>query len=242
MKEVAPAWPCKRGAAAWRLEGGARRHLRRRTRRQDPGGHSLRERAVRRWRPATTARDGARADPREQPAPSSPAVFHSPAAPPPRVEPDSTGPDLATSGYVALALGGASLTAGAVLQILAAVAQNDAEKQDRYAEFDELQSDMETYQNLAFVGFAVGGAAAAAGIVLLLLDGGGDGAEQVSLTLHPAGLGLGGNESYPGVFEPFGGFADDTPVENGKVHLPDAPGIGIELKAELMKVYHSLTD
>lgn len=57
-----------------------------------------------------------------------------------------------------------------------------------------------------------------------------------------AGLSLGGNESYPGIFQPFGGFADDTPVENGKVHLPDAPGIGIELKAELMKVYQSLAD
>lgn len=56
-----------------------------------------------------------------------------------------------------------------------------------------------------------------------------------------AGLGLGGNESYPGVFEPFGGFADNVPVENGKVQLPDAPGIGIELKTELWKIYQSLT-
>ena len=61
------------------------------------------------------------------------------------------------------------------------------------------------------------------------------------MTLHiAAGLGLGGNESYPGVFEPFGGFADGVPVENGRVRLPDAPGIGIELKAELMKVFQSL--
>ena len=57
-----------------------------------------------------------------------------------------------------------------------------------------------------------------------------------------AGLSLGGNESYPGIFQPFGGFADDTPVENGKVQSPDAPGIGIERKAKLMKVYQSLTD
>jgi L-alanine-DL-glutamate epimerase-like enolase superfamily enzyme len=52
-----------------------------------------------------------------------------------------------------------------------------------------------------------------------------------------AGLGLGGNESYPHVFHPFGGFADDVPVENGMVRLPDAPGIGIELKKELIKVF-----
>ena len=55
-----------------------------------------------------------------------------------------------------------------------------------------------------------------------------------------AGLGLGGNESYPGVFEPFGGFADSVPVENGKVRLPKAPGIGIEEKANLMPVYEKL--
>ncbi|MEM7368130.1 MAG: mandelate racemase/muconate lactonizing enzyme family protein [Bacteroidota bacterium] len=55
-----------------------------------------------------------------------------------------------------------------------------------------------------------------------------------------AGLGLGGNESYPYVFQPFGGFADDISVRNGKVALPDAPGIGIELKQELMKIFQSL--
>lgn len=63
------------------------------------------------------------------------------------------------------------------------------------------------------------------------------------LTLHiAAGLGLNGNESYPGVFEPFGGFADDIPVESGRVRLPDVPGIGIETKAELMKVFLPLTN
>jgi len=55
-----------------------------------------------------------------------------------------------------------------------------------------------------------------------------------------AGLGLGGNESYPGVFQPFGGFADNVPVEQSRVKIPDAPGIGIELKSELMKVYLDL--
>jgi L-alanine-DL-glutamate epimerase-like enolase superfamily enzyme len=56
-----------------------------------------------------------------------------------------------------------------------------------------------------------------------------------------AGLGLGGNESYPGVFEPFGGFADDIPVRDGKVRPSETPGIGIETKAELMKVYEPLS-
>ncbi|MBI1355257.1 MAG: mandelate racemase [Acidobacteria bacterium] len=65
------------------------------------------------------------------------------------------------------------------------------------------------------------------------------GGHQFALHLA-AGLGLGGNESYPGVFEPFGGFADGVPVENGVVRLPDAPGIGIEAKAGLYPVYKKL--
>jgi L-alanine-DL-glutamate epimerase-like enolase superfamily enzyme len=50
-----------------------------------------------------------------------------------------------------------------------------------------------------------------------------------------AGLGLGGNESYPDVFQPFGGFADDLPIENGTVKVPDAPGVGLELKSALWR-------
>jgi D(-)-tartrate dehydratase len=53
-----------------------------------------------------------------------------------------------------------------------------------------------------------------------------------------AGLGLGGNESYPGVFAPFGGFADKTPVENGRIRPTECPGIGFEEKAELMDLFH----
>ena len=65
------------------------------------------------------------------------------------------------------------------------------------------------------------------------------GGHQISLNMA-AGLGLGGNESYPGVFQPFGGFADTIPVENGYVALPDAPGIGFELKAPLYAVMREL--
>src|SRR5450756_2021898 len=57
------------------------------------------------------------------------------------------------------------------------------------------------------------------------------GGHQMSLNIA-AGLHLGGNESYPGVFQPFGGFADGIAVENGYVGLPDVPGIGFETKAE----------
>ena len=65
------------------------------------------------------------------------------------------------------------------------------------------------------------------------------GGHQMSLNIA-AGLGLGGNESYPDVFQPFGGFADDTPVVDGFVGLPQIPGIGIEAKPRLHAVLRSL--
>ncbi len=65
------------------------------------------------------------------------------------------------------------------------------------------------------------------------------GGHQMSLNVA-AGLGLGGNESYPGVFQPFGGFADGVPVENGYVRMPEVPGVGFEAKDDLWKVMSRL--
>jgi len=65
------------------------------------------------------------------------------------------------------------------------------------------------------------------------------GGHQMSLNIA-AGLGLGGNESYPDVFQPFGGFADGTPVENGRVKMPEVPGVGFEAKANLYAVMKNL--
>ncbi len=67
------------------------------------------------------------------------------------------------------------------------------------------------------------------------------GGHQMSLNIA-AGLHLGGNESYPGVFQPFGGFADNLPVEDGYAKLPDVPGIGFETKSELYKLMKSLSN
>jgi D(-)-tartrate dehydratase len=67
------------------------------------------------------------------------------------------------------------------------------------------------------------------------------GGHQMSLNIA-AGLGLGGNESYPGVFQPFGGFADHTPVENSFVRMPDIPGVGFEAKSALYKVMKPLAE
>ena len=67
------------------------------------------------------------------------------------------------------------------------------------------------------------------------------GGHQMSLNIA-AGLHLGGNESYPGVFQPFGGFADGIAIENGYVALPDAPGVGFETKSDLFALMKSLSD
>ena len=67
------------------------------------------------------------------------------------------------------------------------------------------------------------------------------GGHQMSLNIA-AGLHLGGNESYPGVFQPFGGFADGIAVENGRVGLPQTPGVGFEAKAELWEVMRTLAE
>jgi D(-)-tartrate dehydratase len=65
------------------------------------------------------------------------------------------------------------------------------------------------------------------------------GGHQMSLNIA-AGLGLGGNESYPDLFQPFGGFPDGTRVEDGHVRMHDAPGIGFELKSDLIRVLETI--
>jgi len=65
------------------------------------------------------------------------------------------------------------------------------------------------------------------------------GGHQMSLAIA-AGLGLGGNESYPDLFQPFGGFPDGVRVEDGHVTLPELPGIGFEGKADLIQVMREL--
>ena len=58
------------------------------------------------------------------------------------------------------------------------------------------------------------------------------GGHQLALNMA-IGLQLGGSESYPGVFQPFGGFADDCDLVDGYAKPSDLPGIGVEGKAEL---------
>ena len=60
------------------------------------------------------------------------------------------------------------------------------------------------------------------------------GGHQMSLNIA-AGLGLGGNESYPDLFQPYGGFPDTVRVEAGHITMPDLPGIGFEGKSDLYK-------
>jgi L-alanine-DL-glutamate epimerase-like enolase superfamily enzyme len=65
------------------------------------------------------------------------------------------------------------------------------------------------------------------------------GGHQMSLMIA-AGLGLGGNESYPGLFQPYGGFPDGVRVQGGYVVLPELPGIGFEGKSDLYTEMRSL--
>jgi len=65
------------------------------------------------------------------------------------------------------------------------------------------------------------------------------GGHQMSLAIA-AGLGLGGNESYPDLFQPYGGFPDGVKVNNGYVDLPALPGIGFEGKSDLIAEMRAL--
>lgn len=65
------------------------------------------------------------------------------------------------------------------------------------------------------------------------------GGHQFSLHIAAA-LKLGGNESYPGEFQPTGGFTDDAVVSRGRVSPGDLPGIGLEGKAAFYDVLRNL--
>jgi len=61
------------------------------------------------------------------------------------------------------------------------------------------------------------------------------------INLHIAiALGLGGCESYPGVFQPFGGYPQGCPVAGGRIAPTDAPGFGLEQKAGLAELVTEL--
>ena len=66
------------------------------------------------------------------------------------------------------------------------------------------------------------------------------GGHQMSLHIA-AGLGLGGNESYPDLFQPYGGFPDGVKVDNSYVTMPDLVGIGFEGKSDLIREMRALS-
>jgi L-alanine-DL-glutamate epimerase-like enolase superfamily enzyme len=67
------------------------------------------------------------------------------------------------------------------------------------------------------------------------------GGNQMSLAMA-AGFGLGGAESYPGVFGDFGGFADDARIDGGMISLSDRPGIGFEGQQRLFRIMRKLAE
>ncbi len=67
------------------------------------------------------------------------------------------------------------------------------------------------------------------------------GGHQMSLNIA-AGLGLGGNESYPDLFQPYGGFPDGVRVENSHISMPELAGIGFEGKSDLYAEMKALAE
>ena len=67
------------------------------------------------------------------------------------------------------------------------------------------------------------------------------GGTQLALSMT-AGLQLGGTETYPLMFQPYGGFDDACVVDKGYVKLPDHPGLGIEAKAKLYAVMKEVAE
>ncbi len=67
------------------------------------------------------------------------------------------------------------------------------------------------------------------------------GGHQLGLNMA-AGLQLAGTESYPGVFKPYGGFADNIPIVDGYTTPHTTPGIGMELKSVMFNQMRRLMD
>lgn len=62
-------------------------------------------------------------------------------------------------------------------------------------------------------------------------------------SLHiAAALGLGGAEINPLAFAPFGAVPCGLAIEDGRINLPDAPGIGFESQSEAYRAFRQLLD
>jgi tetratricopeptide (TPR) repeat protein len=154
---------------------------------------------------ALEAEVGSAAQPSPTPPPE-PEPEPAPAPePPPQPEPQPAPPGegggrskLLVPGYVAVAVGGAGVVAGAVLAGLAAKAKKDGEATHSYAEFEDKQDALKGLQTGAIISFAVGGAALVTGIVLIAVgrrsEKKGETPAAVEVAVYPGvgGLTLGG--------------------------------------------------
>ena len=57
-----------------------------------------------------------------------------------------------------------------------------------------------------------------------------------------AGLGLGGNESYPDLFQPYGSFPNSVRVEDRHIVMTELPGIDFASKSDLITVMRELAE
>jgi len=102
---------------------------------------------------------------------------------------------LKIAGIVSLAVGGAGLVVGAVLQGLAGSAAKTTKETDSYQEYEDAKSRLGGLQTGAIVSFVAGGVFLATGIVMALVGSRNEDEKKpvaVSLTPTPGGLVLGG--------------------------------------------------
>ena len=57
-----------------------------------------------------------------------------------------------------------------------------------------------------------------------------------------AGLGLGATESYPDLFQSYGGFPDSIRVEDRHIAMTELPGIGFASRSDPITVMRELAE
>lgn len=132
--------------------------------------------------------------PTEEPPPAEPEppVQEEPAPEPVDTPQEpSPAPDLKTPGIIALAIGGAALVTGGVLQGITGAMYKDGQETDDPTVFVEKRDMVEKMQKAAIASFVIGGVAALGGVTLLLLDDNDEDSEpSVALKPSPGGLTL----------------------------------------------------
>ncbi len=110
--------------------------------------------------------------------------------PEPETEPTVGLDPLKVTGITLTGVGAAFVVTGAILQGMAGKAKTDSEEAEWMNDFNKAESQMESYQKVAYVGFIAGGAVLVTGVILWAVSGRDDeqGDAAVGLALWPSGL------------------------------------------------------